>query len=122
MPNPIVITIIRKPNGEIQPQEDSQTVGIRTKASINTRVEFRPGGGATSVAVFFDGESPFGDSAQDHQNVRSGTIRKNFNVNEAARNVYAYNCELTINGQTVRWPPLDTQGVTGGEIEIIPAQ
>ena len=115
MPNQIVITIIRKPNGQIQPEG-----GVRTKAPADTPIEFKAGGGATSVAVFFDGESPFGDAPENHHNVKSGTIRKKFNGAEPGKNVYVYRCELTIGGQKVSWPPPGQTGQVGGEIEIIP--
>jgi hypothetical protein len=93
MPKPIVITIVRKPDGKIQPQEDSATAGVRTKVQPNTPIEFRPGGGATNVSVSFSGESPFGDNPQDRQNVGAGTIRKAFNANNPGANVYSYHCQ-----------------------------
>ena len=120
MPTPIVITIIRKPGGEIQPQEGGATTGVRTKVPSGTPIEFKPGSGATSVEVFFDGDSPFGDNLPDKQHVRTGTVRKQFNGANPGKNVYTYRCVLTIGGQQVRWPPANSPGLTGGEVEIIP--
>ena len=120
MPKPVVITIVRHPNGRIQPQEDAATTGIRTKVPSGTPVQFKPGGGATGVAVFFDADSPFGDNDQDKRNVQAGTVRKPFNGADRTKNVYSYRCELVIGGQTVRWPPPGQPGEQGGEVEIVP--
>jgi hypothetical protein len=118
MPNPVVITIVRKPNGHIQPEEGGSTTGIRTKVPSGTPIQFRPGGGATSVVVTFDNDSPFGDNQQDKQNLNAGTVRKPFNAAEPGKNVYAYRCVLTIGGQQISWPPPGQPGEQGGEMEI----
>ena len=118
MPNSIVITIVQKPNGNIGPQEDATTTGIRTKVPSGAAVEFRPGGGATGVEVFFDRGSPFGDAPQHRERVRAGTVQKPFDAANPHKNVYVYRCVLTIGGQQVTWPPPGQPG-QGGEMEII---
>ena len=121
MPQPIVITIVRQPNGRIQPQEDAATTGIRTKVPSGALVQFKPGGGATGVSVFFDNDSPFGDNVQDKRNVQAGTVRKPFDATDRTKNVYSYRCELVIGGQRVSWPAPGQQGEQGGEMEIVPS-
>jgi hypothetical protein len=118
MPDPVVITIVRKPNGHIQPQEGGSTTGIRTKVPSGTPIQFVPGGGATSVAVTFDKDSPFGDNQQDKHNLTGGKVRKPFNAADPSKNVYAYRCVLTIDGQQISWPPPGQPGEQGGEMEI----
>ena len=120
MPNPVVITIVRKPNGHIQPQEGGSTTGIRTKVPSGTPIQFVPGGGATSVAVSFDNDSPFGDNPHDKHNLTGGNVRKLFNAADPSKNVFPYSCVLTIGGQQITWPPPGQPGEQGGEMEIIP--
>ena len=120
MHNPIVITIVQKPNGKIQPQEGGATTGIRTKVPSGTPVQFQPGGGATNVAVSFDDDSPFGDNPQDKRDLRAGTVRKQFNAADPSKNVFTYRCVLTIAGQQISWPPPGLKGESGGEMEITP--
>jgi hypothetical protein len=119
MPTPVVITIVQKTGGEIQPQEGGATKGVRTRVPSGTPIEFKPGAGATSVEVFFDGDSPFGDNPPDKQKLKAGTIKKKFNAANPQKNIYTYRCVLTIGGKVVSWPPKGSPGLVGGEVEII---
>ncbi len=112
--SPIVITIVRKSDGRIEPR-----AGIRTPVPSGAAIEFRPGGGATSVTVHFDHRSPIGDRPEDKANVTRGVVKKGFDPAAPDNNVYSYRCELEIGGEKVEWPPKGAHGLVGGEIEII---
>ncbi len=111
----------RQPDGRIQLQENDATTGIRTKVPSGALVQFKTGGGATGVALFFDADSPFGDNDQEKRNVQAGTVRKPLDAADRTKNVYSYSCELVIGGQRVSWPPPGQQREQGGEMEIVPS-
>jgi len=118
MPN-IPITIVHKPNGNLEPQEDNQnTAGRKTKVRPGDTVQFGVGPNIEGVNIRFDGESPFGDT-EDAKTVQYGiahTVTKAVRPGGPQHNTYGYTCTAkTSDGQTLTSAP---SGGSGGEMEV----
>jgi len=118
MPN-IPITIVHKPNGNLEPLEDNQnTAGKKTKVRHGDAVQFGVGPNIVGVSIRFEGESPFGDT-EDAKTVLYGVahiVTKAIRPGGPAQNTYRYTCTAkTTDGQTLTSSP---SAGSGGEMEV----
>ncbi len=106
---PTNIHIVRKPNGNLEPD-----TGVRNKLKKGDSVIFTAGDGAQDLVVEFTGASPFGNEAQ-HRRFPYGhehTVQQDFDESPGAANVYVYVCHAA--GGNPAPAPGD-----GGEIEVV---